>query len=529
MTARVGVVQGTDAGASYPFAVHADEADAFLDFYLAYPDRTCAYRRPFTLAEAVGFSGDTAGYSLSESASASESESRSGPRYLRVLDADGAVVFDTRGVPLTERAWGDRVVSQWAGGGKVARLVWRPGSPRLPSGDSVGLPLDNRTCRRVPDRVTSIEAAGYRLAPGRVRLVNGYNTTFAVAEPGPNPGGRRRTDVTLAAAAGSGRGAYPGCGEGEPGPGPVRRINAVEPGPDGLFAIETGSCHRTTLPGDLGGPSSDSLSASEARVFRPHWPDLTLEQALAALRLLNDCGPCRRCDEFARVFKGVRHVFDEWYSVGRRAEAVRDTYASNRDRWLTQRECRNGRPARLVLVPQANCRAGVTALFCNRSTCCLYPVELRFTFRRFQGDQEVTYAGGNAYDATFEGPTTEGRTKYAPQIQWPVVRFFYDSVDPQTSVSAAFRACGPCDDGQSAEVTLTVHADTPGTSSSESASGSGSLGDNYAGCDLPSATPPDAALAIWDGLGIRAGNVLASVTKTVPLDPAVNAFDCACS
>jgi hypothetical protein len=231
----------------------------------------------------------------------------------------------------------------------------------------------------------------------------------------------------------------------------------------------------------------------------------------------NDCRPCCSCDDFVRTYRGLKRLWDRWKAIAGRAEAARDTFASNRDRWLAQRECRLNHPLRLVAAGEPKCRGFFGGLLCNTTACCVPNVELRFTFQLYDGGVEADWGDAAVVAAFVAASSTQGEEAYTPQALGPVYRFLADYADPQTTVLAKLRLCRPCADGQSVKVTLTAHAPAPPP--------------NQAGeeCTLPSAEVGDDVRTLWDAQGLGdAGGIVATAERLVPLTPQEPGRECGC-
>lgn len=492
---RTAVNQGPGCGDDYPFTVEHAARHLVLDFYLSYEDSGCGAPRPFRLYTASGFDLDD-----------SESDSTSHTRDVKILDANGDTVVDTDagGVTFLEKAWGDdRYVTQWIGPDFVIRMVWSAaGAAGVTDLETFDAPLDSVTCHRMPRRLKSVTVGDDTLV-GDIELVNGYNTTLVVAATSSTDGGRVRTMLTISATPGSGIGVYPGCTEDAV---PFSRINGVSPAEGGNFTLSTTDCHRLRLPGAV----LDTQFVIEAE-------GLTEEEAAAAWQLVNDCETCRRCEDFEAVGTAARRVFDGFWTVGQTAQAVAQTYSTNRDRWLAQKECRQSRAAKLAVYPGAECKTAVSATFCNTTGCCLYPVELRFTFIRYTDGSPAAAGTGGAYEAYVDATSGNGEEVYAIEGAWPVFRVFVPSVDPQGSVAVRFRTCGTCGDTDTFEVTMTVHADDPGVDG------------NGDPCGLPVAEVPVEVENEWTTAGIVETLAVTAITsQTVPVSAASTTFDCGC-
>jgi hypothetical protein len=473
---RTAVNQAPGGGTDYPFTGPGDLVGAVLDFYLSYPDADCAYGLPFSLAVA----GDT----------------------WTVTDADAGVVATFDAGDAVTRAWGDRTVYEWAGDDAVMRAVVQG----TPAGEGV---LDARTYDRLPARVTAFRVGLVRVT-GNVKFEAGFNVDLSGAAPEePADGGRYRPQLNIDAVAGAGAGRVDGCEELVP---EVRKINQVGPDCAGNFKIEADPCFRVGPPLLVTGAMGEPRTAIAAAA------GLTQDEAQHAVRVTSDCHPCCECDYFVRTYRGLKRQWDRWKADAAAAEAVRDTYDVNRARWLASRQCRIDNPARLVLNTDFNCKTFIGGSFCNFTTCCLAPVELRFTLRRYLGGVLQPWGGGSANEAYISGTPTDGDERYAPLVVDNVVRFFVDYADPQATTVAKMKFCTTgCTAEESLEVTLSVHVPQPPANPH--------TGDP---CTLPAVEVPTWLADAWAGAGVPADDVRAVLTKTAALNPDQPRFDCGC-
>lgn len=479
---RTAVNQAPYGGTDYPFTGPSVLNGYVLDLYVSYEDDACAHPMPFS-AEVAG-------------------------ETLYVYDAENAVVATGVLALATTRAWGTRTVYQWTDDAWVLRAVLRDDLAAEGTGA-----LDPRTCHRVPPRVRSFRV-GLVQVTGNVRFEAGYNIDLSGADAdAPLDGGRYVTQVAMDAVAGAGLGRLQGCDDVTP---LVRRINRTTPDCGGNFNVEVDPCFRAQLPLFVTGEKSEARSAEYSAA------GLSSEEAAHALRLTSDCRPCCDCDHFVRTYRGLKRMWDRWKGVANAAEAVRDLYESNRARWLSSRNCRISNPARLFATADYNCQVQVGGSFCNLTTCCLVPVELRFTIQLFKAGvlQPWTAGTGSVAIAYLTGSPTNGEERYVPLQTGPIVRFLLDYADPQAMSVAKFKFCvSSCEPDQSLKITLTAHIpDQPPNL--------------YTGavCEMATdvAVDPDVS-DLWAANGVPdTGVVRATLTKSAALNPAQPVFACGC-
>lgn len=474
-TPRTAVNQAPGGGTDYPFypaAAPPALGGVVLDAYVAYADR--GLRLPFSLVV-----------------------SGAGPDYdVTVLDAGGDAVVAGNTAAAVTSAWGDRAVHQWVVNGVVLRVV----VAALAAGSGV---LDPRTCDLLPLRVTSFRVGDVALA-GDLVVAAGYNVTAAGGPPeaGRTPGGRYASVVSLDAVPGAGLGRVAGCPDEYP---VLRRFNRVGPDCAGNLTVDADDCFRVQVPADVTGPPDGPRTATATP---------------ATLRLTSDCDPCCACEDYVNTYKGLKRVWDEWAAAAAAAEAVRDTHGYNKARWVAAAECRAANPAALVATQGYACRSFFGGSYCNGTTCCVGPVELRFTFERFLHGAPVAWAGGSVVEATISGSQTGGREEpYSPAVAGPVVRFFFDYADPGAACVAKFRFCATgCVEGETIRVTLTAHAAQPVANPH--------TGDD---CGLPAATVSEDLGDMWAAAAVANDPPARAVlTRAVPLTPLQAAFDCEC-
>lgn len=503
------VNQPPSGGTDYPFvAPSADVRLLLSDFYLSYPDDRCAYALPLKLAYLYGFGSDPG--------AAPDGAPTPAHAYdVVVADADGATVFDsTAAASYQTYDWGEtRRIVEWRTATSVCRLVtylgWSPNQtpqtyPRhLAPADGR---LDPRTCDRLPRRVTALRVNGVDLA-GTVELVAGYNVATAVADRPVADGGVFATRLTIAAQPGLGAGRAPACEEAVT---PVRYVNGVGPDAAGNLILDAGECLRVGLL------ARTRLDAAGTRIAEYHHPGASAAAARGGLAVSNDCGPCCPCDYFVRTYRGVARLHDRWLAVAQAAEAVRDTFAANRDRWLADRDCRLAQPLKAVVLPEKDGHLMLGALWCNAGRGCVAGAQLRFAVRLYDGPAAVAGGGCPVGKGYIETSRTNGEQPYAVGGAWPVFTAVADLVDPQDSFKVRFRVrvLDPAA-GMSAEVIVSLHAPDPGP------------GPDGSTATLPTPTPPPDAVALWAEAGLANDPPMrAVVRKTVPVDPAPNAYDC---
>jgi len=328
--------------------------------------------------------------------------------------------------------------------------------------------LDERVSQLLPKRIRSIRVNTTTVREN-IALANGYNTflfygndtrtsTTAAIPPAvlpdanfpflTDPNLRQKNRITLSASPGDGLGKYPGCPELDV---IIRKINGVSPqgelGGDGKpltnagnFLLAAEECYYvrqpTTLLNGKAIPRTDLVPATPGPAGSIPAP---------GLRIGNDCGPCCECVEFARTYKAMVRLRDDFKLLGTRAEATRDLYIANMARWADSKECRESHPLRLA-VSQAygsgTLVISAAGAVCNTSDECLTDVDLEICFDcslaegGSEGESSFAPSPGplacNTNISTNESPT---RKPYKPEGEWPCYTFHWDEVDPGRSVN----------------------------------------------------------------------------------------------
>lgn len=281
-----------------------------------------------------------------------------------VRDAADTIIFDSRDADednYVTQAFGDRLrIHEWQTDAAICRLVQHtafedeedviefPASIQPTQGE-----LDARTYELLPPRVQSLRV-GLTQMFGHLRLLSGFNVVLTPDEP-KLTGLQRTTRLTLSATPASGLGRYPGC---ESPDIVIREINGQKPDEHGRFLLSATGCYWVRQP-------QNQISSSL----------LSLEPA--TLHLGNDCGPCCVCDDYVRVYKGLRRVWQTYKEIGARAVATRDQLAVNILRFEESKECRKNRILSVQALPHNGNYVELQASVCNANGECTADVELR--------------------------------------------------------------------------------------------------------------------------------------------------------
>ena len=367
-------VDQPEGGINYPFLLPSDHLGELLgDLYLAFHDQD--FVPPFSLQRLKNFQPSAA------------------QRYeLRIVDAEGTLVFDTENSDpalFQQYVWttGKKILEYGDSAGQILRVVvftaWDSEDTPLTWAATVTPTdgrLDSRALDPIPPQVLQLvvrqpNGDEVELPVGRnVIFQGGYNTELVAAERTNTDGGVYGYTLTLDATPGGGLGQYPGCSENLF----LQTINQVEPDSQGNLRIEYAgsqianpdnqSCYRIERPLET------VLTADTDTEFQ----QVTVEPS--TLKIYNNCSPCCTCDDFVRVYEAIRRLYNRYKQLGIRAEAARDQYALNKDRWLANRTCREKTLLRASLLPLGRCRLGIAAGICNNQDTSILGTRLKLDF-----------------------------------------------------------------------------------------------------------------------------------------------------
>lgn len=483
---RIGVLQPPHAGVLYPFTEETPLGESILDAYVCFQDDTRDFVLPFRLSVVL----------------------LSSLPYLQIHDANNVLVFSAAFASAASVPWGsDRRVYEWYGQ-HVVRLTVRLPDP--PAGTGW---LDPRTCNRMPRRVRSVRVGTTTLS-GRIILQAGYNVDLEVQE-GSEDALRHQNRLVLSA--------RPNAGLGRPDPCQavvpvVRRINRILPDEHGNFRIEADDCLRLARP--LLYDTSASVPSAA-----PYAPPLTAIQARSAWRLEDDCPPCCDCDDFVRVYKGLRRVWQRWQDTAEYVEEVRDKYAANRARWLQQRDCRQNRVLDAVLAAEPECNMFLGASWCNTTECCITDAELRFTLMRYRNNapfHDSTLRLAVRRVLALHGKA-QRRSAYAADVYHsnpnypPVVVLRFPSLSPRDVALVESRLCMTCQRDDSVRAYVSAHATAPLPNPATGAI-----------CSLPSPTVPPEVQQAWTAQNVPVKPVRYLTLRTTALNEQRLQYGCRC-
>jgi hypothetical protein len=476
-------------GTDYPFVDPNEDVRGILaDAFLAHEVREVEL--PLRLFKMVNFDAALPGSCSSSSSSSSSATARAD---VIIKDATGRIVCDTAFVPTYDAVtnsgyrqvdFGTRFrIHEWVltedvtGQNKafVCRVVQHTAFEDEEDVHCVPqllyparAELDERVSQLLPKRIRSIRVNTTTVREN-IALTNGFNTflfhgsdtrtsTTAAIPPAVLPGTnfpfsidpnlRQKNRITLSASPGDGLGKYPGCPELDI---IIRKINGVKPqgerGNDdkpltnsGNFLLAAEECYYvrqpTTLLNGQAVPRTDLV---------PAIPGPAGSIPAPGLRIGNDCGPCCECVEFARTYKAMVRLRDDFKLLGTRAETTRDLYKDNMARWIASKNCREDHPLRLAVSQAYGSETLVISAagaICNTSDECITDVDLEICFSCV-GDTESSESVSafapspgplscNTNISTNDSPT---RKPYKPEGEWPCYTFHWDEIDPGRSVN----------------------------------------------------------------------------------------------
>jgi len=397
-----------------------------------------------------------------------------------IVDANDRVVFDSTTADLKATTWCNRlIVLEWTNEHNVCRctkyLTWSPADiadNQTRTYEKYILPVNGElqvdAWYKLPKRVTSLKVNGSTIAHTAVTLAEGYNVAISQPATTATPtfqlpslvrtsqlktGTRVNNRITLDATPGLGKGVFSGCVTAEKA---IRTINYVTGNSHQEFKYDAEGCIRVQRPVGLTGINPREFDYADFV--------LSTTEAAASLRLSNDCVNCCDCTRFAQTYQGLKRQWFLFQDIAQSAEAVRDTYIKNRDRWLVQKQLREEDMLRVRLVAEGNCKYAWGISFCNPNKCCLSQVEVYLTWVQYyngvrQAPIHAHYACPPAY---LEGSAQcDGSTTMVPQTldsKGQVIKFAWDYSDPQSITTIYGRHCIPdCKDVAAGTLKVKLH------------------------------------------------------------------------
>ena len=463
-----GVNQPPSGGGDYPFLNPPDSLRWLIgDLFIAYEDRATGvpFKLPLRIAWMYGFGSEPV----------VAPDNVPGPthdRDLLVVDDDGDTVFDSTQPSVTYQSnqWiagsDDRLVLQWkdATTDVVVRMTWVATPPQhdptrtLPTHivPTPPVAIDARTYLRLPRRVTSLLVGVDELTSTGLTIAEGNNVRLTAVPPTTlEDGGRRRSQIRIRMNPGDGLGRVNDCADRVT---PIRRIGGASANAGGWFTFEATDCTRLQRP-------TAPVLGTNPRQVQFAFTGRTESEARASLMLNEDCAPCCDCDDFSRVYRGIRSVFGQYLGIGERAQATRDQHEANIIRWNEARACRLEHRLRVLAAGEPRRGLYVGGVLCNTYEGCISPLMLRITLQHFRDDVELpplstpTTLAIRCREVRRSGTDTNYEERLAVLAgPAPVFDLLFDSATPQSRsyFRSRFKIIHALD-GDQIRVTLTAH------------------------------------------------------------------------
>lgn len=183
-------------------------------------------------------------------------------------------------------------------------------------------------------------------------------------------------------------------------------------------------------------------------------------------KISNDCGPCCECQDFINVYEGIRKLSAKYDELGLRAEAVREQYRFNKERWEAEGACRAENRLKIAMQAMSDCRVAIGFGLCNGTDQPLKDIELRACFVYGPDDTGLEAAtsilGCPVCNTTYRvGNNAPGvarpsrREPYALAGAWPRYSAYFDCIDPGQvgAVTSTFWFPG-CSNGSTVELVV---------------------------------------------------------------------------
>lgn len=379
-------------GADYPFLRPSDDIAGLLaDLHLA-AEMLPTIVYPLRISRITGL-----GAGFEEGVSNSEIEDGAHPVDITIVDANDVLVFesdsDVLDVVYRAREYGNRLrIHEWFDTITYCRIIQH--AAFASEAEVRVIPdeiepeegwLDPRTCHRLPTHVHELRADPDGSSLTRISeqtiLAAGYNITLTAEPDGITTDFRNATRITINAVPGTGLGKFDNCEEATLPP--VKQINNVPMAGD--VQVKLDPCHWLRPPLEY---TIDEDGLYTTKVAEPH-----------TLILGNDCSPCYQCEDFVHVWKALLNVNQDWKSAGILAEATRDAYHTNRERWLNQKQCREDRGVAIKAFSHHCTEVDVQIGICNTKPYCLTQVILTFVISINTGGSAVI-ADPESYEIT---------------------------------------------------------------------------------------------------------------------------------
>lgn len=376
----IGINQPPSGGSFYPFVQPSTDIQELLgDLFVSFDDLSDEVAYPLRVAWMYGFG----------SVSVPVPPGWPTPTHshdLVIVDDNDVVVFDsTQAETFTSSTWDNRLlILEWTNADRVCRCTkyteWTAAD--IASGQTrtydqyiepVNGELQADCWYKLPKRITSIQVGLTSVGKTAVTFSEGYNMALthlteqtipelslvSLTDVKPLKVGRRTVNrIELDATPGSGLGTFPGCVGEEV---QLRTINRVSGNSYQNFNYDTEGCIRSQRP--------VSVTSLLPRELTYASFELSTTQSRSAIRLSNDCTNCCDCTYFAQTYQGLKRQWFLYKDVASLAEETRNTYNSNRERWLIQKQIRESARlrGRVVIDGDGKFRWGIG--YCNARSC----------------------------------------------------------------------------------------------------------------------------------------------------------------
>lgn len=350
---RISVQQPPRSGNDYPFLSGGEQlATVLLDMAIEHPSDA---KLPLRLTRAENLNA----------ASAQANTMR-----LVILDREDAVVFDTTtGTYRSQHLWGDYYATYtWTSAdNRILRFTVgsanQSGFPALLTG--INIVIDPRTYLPVLPGIKQLNVfnAGVKLLEvtgneASVRLRQGYNTTYAVADDvrRTRSGNVAVKAVTLSSIPQRGLGQYPGCGDQE---NPfVRTVNQQIPAAAGSSLLSGDPCFRVE-------PGVTFDSAGVATIVH------------GQINLFDDCQACCNCEDYLRPYYAIQRSKRRVEPLAKLLEGIRKRYVVVKDRLESAINCLLEQPLRLDVSPGQACQLQLSLGVFNGGVQPMYNTNLQ--------------------------------------------------------------------------------------------------------------------------------------------------------
>lgn len=427
----IGVVQ-PQSGLDFPFVAPSDDvAFLFADFYFSYDDPgyydtvgAPLFKHPLRVEWIYGIGCD--------GSEVSESEAPTHSADLRIVDADGAIVFNsTAAAYFNRRAWStDYEIIEWRAADAACRVVaytswasaFEPKNFPL-SFYPENAVLDERAVQKLPKRVRAIRVrqgnvtVGTPIAVGSGRFEAGYNMTLSVANQ-TTVNLRRNTAITFAAEP---RNEYNDCDDSPTEP--ILNINGA-PSENGDLVLSGKDCVYVRRP-----TTKNETDVTPQKYFG----------ANGYYAIGSDCPACCDCPDYVDAATYMNRIRNRYKTVGDRVHRLKLLHEENIQRWIDNRNCRLETPLKIVMTAQCCPLMDVLIMFCNQCQTCAENVKLDIAFTSFPGGTAGTPQCGHTI-------------MYAPGVNGEKVKL--EGAWPNFSVKLP-----PVDVGNSAYVKLRLKFD----------------------------------------------------------------------